>query len=243
MTAISLSITDVLTDLVVTFLTPIFLATTGGDLGQARAAARATVQACTIRNPLDLLLVGQMIALGLATLSSLSQSMADDLSVSQILRLRGNAVSLHRASERCRAALSEPGPASEDLPLSDSERAAEEELFAEVMRARQRVAEGKASLAQAQSVPPPSARPAAAGSIPPQVDPDFPPRFPDSLDTMQAAMAHIVAESDRRVRDTAPDLAPTHPEETPSTARAMPSLSTSTTMPPAPPPSAPTPAT
>jgi hypothetical protein len=44
MTATSLSITDILTHLVVTFLTPMFFATTGGDFDQARAAALATVR-------------------------------------------------------------------------------------------------------------------------------------------------------------------------------------------------------
>jgi hypothetical protein len=215
MTATSLSATDVLTHLVVTLLTPMFLATTGGDLDQARAAALATVRVCTIRNPLDLLLVGQMIALSLATLSSISQSMADDLSINQILRLRGNAVSLHRASERCRAALPEPASTSQDVPLSDAERAAEEELFAEVMRARQRVAEHNASLTQS-----PSAQPATPSPIPPQADPDFPPRFPDSFDAMKATMALIVAESDRRVREAAPDDALTRPETAPRSAMA-----------------------
>ena len=47
---------------------------------------------------MDLLLIGQMIALGLATLSSVSLSMAENIPISLILRLRGSAVSLHRAS-------------------------------------------------------------------------------------------------------------------------------------------------
>jgi hypothetical protein len=218
MTANSLSITDVLTHLVVTFLTPMFLATTGGDLDQARAGAFATVQACTIRNPLDLLLVGQMIALGLATLSSVSLSMTDDLSINQILRLRGSAVSLHRASERCRAALPEPGSASQDLPLSDAERAAEEELFAEVMHARQRAAERSASLTQTPSASASPAQSPAPSPIPPQAGHDFPPRFPDSVDTMKAAMVHIIAESDRRVRESAPSDPPTRAETVPRSA-------------------------
>jgi hypothetical protein len=212
MTATSLPATDVLTHLVVTFLTPMFLATTGCDLEQAHAAAFATVQACTIRNPLDLLLVGQLIALGLATLSSLSQSMADDLSINQILRLRGNAVSLHRAGERCRAALPEQDSATQDASLSAGELAAEDELIAEVMRARQRVADYNATAAQPQSVPDRPAQPATPKPIPPQADPDFPPEFPDSLATMKAAMAHIVTESDRR--EAAPNHAPTRPGAT-----------------------------
>ncbi len=193
---ISLSVTDILTHLVVTFLTPMFLATTGGDLDQARAAALATVQACTIRNPLDLLLVGQLIALSFATLCSVSQSMDEDLSINQVLRLRGNAANLHRASENCRAALPEPVTTTQDEPLTAAELAAEAEVIAEVKRLRQRVIDHKAALA----------RPAAS---PAQPDPDFPPRFPEDFDTMKAAMAQIVAESDRRAREAPPGHAPT----------------------------------
>ena len=119
---------NILTNLIVTFLTPMFLATTGGDLNQARAAATETVNAYTARHPADLLLIGQSIALGLAVLSSISLSMAENIPITLILRLRGNAVSLHRAADKCRQALPESALAATHTPLSDIDRESEEVL-------------------------------------------------------------------------------------------------------------------
>src|ERR1700733_9648002 len=101
---------DILTNLIVAFLTPMFLATTGGDLNQARTAATETVNAYTARHPADLLLIGQSIALGLAVLSSISLSMAENIPINLILRLRGNAASMHRAADKCRSALAATEP-------------------------------------------------------------------------------------------------------------------------------------
>ena len=101
--------------LVVTFLTPAFLSVSGGDIGYARAAAVETVRSYRGRNQGDCLSVAQIIAFGLATLSSLSLSMEDNLSLSMTLRLRSNATWLNRAAESSRRALhqsqsAEPGP-------------------------------------------------------------------------------------------------------------------------------------
>ena len=111
-----------------------FLTVTGGDLDQARAAAIATVCACTARHPMDLLLIGQMIALGLATLGSVSLSMAENIPISLILRLRGNAVSLTgpvtTAAEPCpnpnppplSTPSSQPRPETEFRPAAPNRR-------------------------------------------------------------------------------------------------------------------------
>jgi hypothetical protein len=141
---------------------------------------------------MELLLIGRMIALDLATLSSLSLSMADDLSINQILRLRGNAVRLARAGERCRAALPGQKPTGLGVPLSGSERA-------------------DATPAQAQSAPATSMHPPAPKPVPPQADLDFPPGLPDSIDTMKAAMARIASEPERHVREAAMNDTPTIP--------------------------------
>ncbi|HEY4040227.1 MAG TPA: hypothetical protein VGM32_00105, partial [Rhodopila sp.] len=116
--------TSVLLNLIITFLTPMLLTTTGGDREQARSAALQTVSAYAARNPAELLLVGQSIALGIAMLSSVSLSMAENIPINLILRLRANAVSLHRAAERCRRALPQPTPhpaPAYETPLSDHE--------------------------------------------------------------------------------------------------------------------------
>jgi hypothetical protein len=96
---------NVFLDLIVAFLAPMFLAVTGGDINQARAAAIATVNAYRAETHADILTVAQIVAFGIAALGSLSLAMADDLSISLILRLRGNAVSASRAGEQCRRAL------------------------------------------------------------------------------------------------------------------------------------------
>jgi hypothetical protein len=142
--------------MIVALLTPMFLTTTG-DVDQAYAAALATVRSCTARNPIDLLLIGQMIALSLATISSASLSMEENIPINLALRLRGNAVSLHRATEKCRQALPEPDPANAcDAPLSDAELATGAEIIAGVERSRKRVAEYRVSFAQPLAGPTPA---------------------------------------------------------------------------------------
>jgi hypothetical protein len=103
MTATSLSM-----NLVIAFLTPMLLAAAGGDRDQAAAMAVETVNAYNARTPADLMLVGEGIALGLGVLSSMGLSMAENIPINQILRLRGNAASLHRAADQCRRAVARP---------------------------------------------------------------------------------------------------------------------------------------
>jgi hypothetical protein len=192
MTAPSRSTTDLLLHMIVALLTPMFLTTTG-NVNHAYAAAQATVRSCTARNPMDLLLIGQMIAFGLATLSSVSLSMEDNIPINLILRLRGNAVSLHRASDKCRRALPEPEPnpaVAHDAPLTGAELHHETEIIAEVELTRKRVAEYQAGFAQ------PQATPATVSNLP-----------PDAGDKMKAATAQTDTESERRTGK--PAAAPT----------------------------------
>jgi hypothetical protein len=138
---------EVFMHLIITYLTPMFLATAGGDVQYARMAATEAVKAYKAREHVDLLYIAQIIAFGLAILDSLNRSMADDLSVTQVLRLRGNAASLSRAAERCQRVL-------RDAPLDDAalyhsspefdpeaERLNEEAVFADIANAEQRLAE------------------------------------------------------------------------------------------------------
>jgi hypothetical protein len=101
----SISPAELLLHLVVTLLAPMFLVASGGDIRFARMAALETVTAYRACNQADLIAIAQIIACGLSALGSLSLSMADDLSLSMTLRLRGNAVALNRVAEQNRRAL------------------------------------------------------------------------------------------------------------------------------------------
>ena len=82
-----------------------FLSAAGGDLEFARLAAAETLKSYRADTHSDLITVAKIVAFGLATLGSLSLSMADDLPVTQILRLRANANATDRSEHRCRLAL------------------------------------------------------------------------------------------------------------------------------------------
>lgn len=96
---------DILLNVIVTLLAPMFLVGSGGDIPFARMAALQTVSAYRARNEEDLISIVQIIAFGLAALGSLSRSMEDNLSVSMMLRLRGNANACNRSAEHNRRAL------------------------------------------------------------------------------------------------------------------------------------------
>jgi hypothetical protein len=174
---------DILMNLIVALLAPMFLGVSVGDIGLARLAATETVHAYRARNHADLIAVAQIIAFGLAALGSLSLSLADDISLSMALRLRGNANALNRSAEQNRRALRErrddapnahhaasaaepeaPPGIAEDDTLPDPERlltvAAEQTLAAEA-QARLRVPESPADQTQA---PPPAPIAAPASS-------------------------------------------------------------------------------
>jgi hypothetical protein len=96
---------EALVTLLVTLMTPMFLSAAGGDLAFARLAAVETLDSFRADTHADLITVAKIIAFGLATLSSLCLSMADDMPVTQILRLRSNANTLDRSEHRNRLAL------------------------------------------------------------------------------------------------------------------------------------------
>jgi hypothetical protein len=96
---------SLLLDLIITLLTPMFLAAAAGNLTHARAAAAETLASYRAETQHDLITVAKIIAFGLATLGSLSRSMDDDLTLNQILRLRGNANATDRSEHRNRQVL------------------------------------------------------------------------------------------------------------------------------------------
>jgi hypothetical protein len=101
---------DILLNLIVTLLAPMFLCASGGDILFARMAALETVNSYCGRTHADLLLIARIIGFGLAALGSLSLSMVDDLSLAMTIRLRGNANACNRSSEQSRRALNESRP-------------------------------------------------------------------------------------------------------------------------------------
>jgi hypothetical protein len=118
----ALSPSDILINLIVTLLAPMFLTSAGGNINYARRAAAETIKAHGVRTLADLITMAQIVAFGLAALASLSQSMEDNMPLPLALRLRGNANASNRSAEQNRRALKEtdvgPGPAPQ--PKSES---------------------------------------------------------------------------------------------------------------------------
>jgi hypothetical protein len=96
---------DILLNLIVAFLAPMFLSASDGDIAYARMAALRAINDYRAESHADLLAVAQIIGFGLAALGSIGLSMNDNISLSMMLRLRGNATALHRAGEQNRRAL------------------------------------------------------------------------------------------------------------------------------------------
>ena len=107
---------DFLLHLLLSLLAPMFLLGSNGDIQYARLAALGTINAYRARDEADLISVVQIVAFGLATLGSLSLSMADDLSLNMVLRLRGNANACSRSGEQHRRALLQDRPVHDPRP-------------------------------------------------------------------------------------------------------------------------------
>jgi hypothetical protein len=146
---------EALVSLIVTLMTPMFLSAAGGDLAFARQAAAETLESYRADTHADLITVAKIIAFGLATISSLCLSMADDMPVTQILRLRSNANALDRSEHRNRLALtasrSVQQAAASSEPEPDFDAAA---LTAVAMAMQQRTAENLANIVRAAPEPP-----------------------------------------------------------------------------------------
>jgi hypothetical protein len=208
---------SVLTHLIVLFLAPMFLAASNGDLALARMAAAGALSAYRARDDADLIAIALIIAYGLAALGSLSLSMADDLSLSMTLRLRGNANALNRSAEQNRRALRERLAShaarheptwSDASPLTDDEFPDiqhEAAVLASVAEAQQRVAEACPAAAE----PRPTAPVAEQPPIPTRVANPKPasPSAPQEQQ-MQAVWAAGMAEVAKEFADSLPHLPP-----------------------------------
>lgn len=169
---------DILMTLIAAVLAPLFLTASGADIALARLAAIETVNAYRARSHTDLMAIAQIIGCGLAALGSLGLSMADDLSLSMILRLRGNAVSLNRAADQNRRALtaSQAAPFDTAQPIdafTPPDPDHEATVLANLAAARKLTAEAMASLRTpepapaAVALPIPSTTPVATPAVVP----------------------------------------------------------------------------
>jgi hypothetical protein len=156
---------DILLTLIVALLAPLFLTAGDGNIAFARLAALQTIGAYRARSQADLITIAQIVACGLAALGSLGLSMGDQLSVSMVLRLRGNAVALNRAADWNRKALAASrtaAPAPEPAAPPQPDLAYEATVQANVAAARQLTAAARADLGKpAPATPTPSQSPSA----------------------------------------------------------------------------------
>lgn len=185
---------DILMNLIVAALAPMFLGASGGDIHLARMAALETVNAYRARDHADLIAIAQIIACGLAALGSLSLSMADDISLSMALRLRGNANALSRIAEQNRRAIRDNRlgdmashryeTAADAAARSDPADAEyEAAVVASVAETRKRVADAQAAPNKAE----PAAEPASVPGPAPIVAPSAP--APVAAPTVPAPVA------------------------------------------------------
>ena len=170
----------VLLNLIAALLAPIFLGVTAGDVALARLAAIETINDYRARNNTDLVAIAQIVGCGLAALGSLSQSMADDLSLSMTLRLRGNAVSLNRSAEQNRRVLNaplrdDPEPIHPswalEFPTAEDPDPIQSEPFLSATAEQELAADSLARLQAPAHAAPPAPTPAPAQRATPATDP------------------------------------------------------------------------
>ncbi|WP_428490942.1 hypothetical protein [Rhodopila sp.] len=160
---------DILLQLIVTLLAPMFLAVCRGNLDFARIAALQTVDAYRARSHVDLIAVAQIVAHGLASVSAACLSMADDIPLAMTLRLRASANASDRACDRARRALQNtraspaadpvlaPSPTRDLIPDPEADRK-DAEVIARLAAVRQ---QGEALLARHATARPAAPAPAA----------------------------------------------------------------------------------
>jgi hypothetical protein len=118
--SLSAIITTAVLDKVLGTLALLFLATTGGDLTAARHAASRLLACYDFETEEELRLAADIVSFGFHALDALGQSMAPDLPLKEVIRLRNSACSLNRQSHssqrkldqlrRDRPAAAEPEP-------------------------------------------------------------------------------------------------------------------------------------
>jgi hypothetical protein len=221
-----------LANLILALLAPMFLWSTSGDIRLAYAAAAQTVNEYRIANRLSLFTVAKIIAFDIATLSSLSQSMYEDVSMLLALRLRGNATSLDRAGDRNRQRWEQErrAGADDETEADVDAMVAEAERMVREAKARIQAATQAPEPQQPSAEPAPAATPPAPAPVPPRApaaerpDPAGQPRaaradaMPPPARALTAEPGHL--PQDERWRD----MALTRPAAEPAPAAAPPPI-------------------
>ncbi len=118
----------IIRDRILTFLIPLFLTPANSDANRARQAVEALLESYNPRTARELRLAALAIAFSLGALDALAKSASQDATLSQVLRLRGNANALARSADKAELALqaerSEPsGDKDDSLPESTETQA------------------------------------------------------------------------------------------------------------------------
>ncbi len=178
---------DPFMEVIVVSLMPFFVATSA-TLDEARGAILAALASYGARTQAELAEAAQVLALGLATLESLSEATISGTSVTTRLRLRGNANALNRSKKQCQQALTDSLGTEPAEPAATASGEPEADLGAAIRHAR-----AMANLAtnQATSQQPAATRPAVVPTpgpttsavTVPQMTPQRP--APEQLTTQQ----------------------------------------------------------
>ena len=142
---------NVLLNILILVLMPLFLAGADGDLALARAAARETIVGFGTRHHMSLVLAARTIAFSLSALDLLGPSMRDDLAIPLILRLRANANALNRMAERAERMVAEAPCAAAEAQRPIDENANSRPCRRE---AQARAAAARASMQAAEAASP-----------------------------------------------------------------------------------------
>jgi hypothetical protein len=102
-----------LTQVILSFLTPLMQAAGVTDTGLARLAAQEAIEACP---PGPLITVAQTVAFAMAALDNLRLAAPPDVALTTKLRLRGNANALNRSCQRAAASPAPRPPANTPNP-------------------------------------------------------------------------------------------------------------------------------
>jgi hypothetical protein len=102
---------------ILTLLAPLFLSAAGGSVEAARNAASALLASYEPRTNRELRFAALAIAFSFGALDALSRSADPELTLNQVLRLRGNANALNRAAQQNETRLEKRSPQPEEAAV------------------------------------------------------------------------------------------------------------------------------
>jgi hypothetical protein len=199
----------ILMNFIVLTLAPMLLTAAGADVGFARIAVLETIKAYQPRNQPDLIAIAQIVACGLAALGSLGLSMAGDLPLPMVLRLRGNATALNRVAEHNRRARPETTHHPAATWLEPTDAAYEAEVLTALAESEKRFADAQATSPTAEPAPPPAPPPAPIAETPIAETPIAETQVPDQVERRhQTAWAGSMINVAKSVTASLADLSP-----------------------------------